>query len=107
MATDTRDSRVPAIEVANLTASFGPRPALLDVTATIQQGLLVGVIGPNGAGKSTLIKAILGFVKPDFGSVKILGSPADKAKGSVAYVPQRGAVDWDYPITMGEVAMMG
>lgn len=107
MVTDTRDSSVPAIEVANLTVSFGPRPALLDVTATIEQGLLVGVIGPNGAGKSTLIKAILGFVKPDFGSVKILGMPADKAKGSVAYVPQRGAVDWDYPITVGEVAMMG
>jgi len=107
MATDMPDNSVPAIEVKNLTVSFGPRPALLDVSTTIEQGLLVGVIGPNGAGKSTLIKAILGFLKPDFGSVKILGSPADRARGSVAYVPQRGAVDWDYPITVGEVAMMG
>jgi len=97
----------PAIDVENLTVSFGSRPALLDVSVTIEAGLAVGVIGPNGAGKSTLIKAILGFVKPDFGRVRILGIPADQARGLVAYVPQRGAVDWDYPITVEEVAMMG
>jgi manganese/iron transport system ATP-binding protein/manganese/zinc/iron transport system ATP- binding protein len=49
----------------------------------------------------------LGFVKPDFGEVFILGNPWEQARGRVAYVPQRGAVDWDYPITVGEVAMMG
>ncbi len=97
----------PAIQVENLTVSFGPRPALLDVSLRIDPGVLVGVIGPNGAGKSTLIKAILGFVKPDFGRVRIFGVPADQARGSVAYVPQRGAVDWDYPVTVAEVAMMG
>jgi manganese/iron transport system ATP-binding protein/manganese/zinc/iron transport system ATP- binding protein len=96
-----------AIEVRNLTVSFGPRPALLDVSVNIESGQLVGVIGPNGAGKSTFIKAILGFVKPDFGSVAILGRPADRAGGLVAYVPQRGAVDWDYPVTVYEVALMG
>lgn len=96
-----------AIEARNLTVSFGPRPALLDVSVNIEPGQLVGVIGPNGAGKSTLIKAILGFVKPDFGSVKILGRPADQAGGLAAYVPQRGAVDWDYPVTVYEVALMG
>lgn len=99
--------KVPAIEVKNLTVSFGPKPALLDVSLTIDQGLLVGVIGPNGAGKSTLIKAVLGFVKPDFGQVLILGTPWEQARGKVAYVPQRGAVDWDYPITVEQVAMMG
>ena len=83
---------IPTIEVENLTVSYGPKPALLDVSLSINKGLLVGVIGPNGAGKSTLIKAILGFVKRDVGSVKILGIPAEKAKGLVAYVPQRGAV---------------
>jgi manganese/iron transport system ATP-binding protein/manganese/zinc/iron transport system ATP- binding protein len=98
---------VPAIEVQNLTVSFGPRPALLDMSVRIEQGVSVGIIGPNGAGKSTFIKAVLGFVKPDFGTVKILGFPATQAKGLVAYVPQRGAVDWDYPITVAEVAMMG
>ncbi len=98
---------VPAIEAENLTVSFGPRPALLDVSVTINQGLLVGVIGPNGAGKSTFIKAVLGFVKPDVGNVRVLGRTSEKARGTVGYVPQRGAVDWDYPITVHEVAMMG
>jgi manganese/iron transport system ATP-binding protein/manganese/zinc/iron transport system ATP- binding protein len=98
---------VPAIQVENLTVSYGLKPALLDVSITIEQGLLVGVIGPNGAGKSSFIKALLGFVRRDFGSVKILGIPAEQATGLVAYVPQRGAVDWDFPVTVREVAMMG
>ena len=97
----------PAIEVRNLTVSYGPSPALLDVSLTIEPGQLVGVIGPNGSGKSTLIKAILGFVRPDFGEVKLFGQPADEAKGRVAYVPQRGSVDWDFPVTVREVALMG
>ncbi|WP_027193216.1 metal ABC transporter ATP-binding protein [Megalodesulfovibrio gigas] len=96
-----------AIEVEHLTVSYGPSPALLDVTVRIEPGLLVGVIGPNGGGKSTFIKAVLGFVKPDLGRVRILGQPVEKTKGLVAYVPQRGAVDWDFPITVGQVAMMG
>jgi len=97
----------PAIKIENLTVSYGPRPALLDVSVTIERGRLVGVIGPNGAGKSTLIKAILGFLKRDFGRVEVMGMPAEKARGIVAYVPQRGAVDWDYPVTVRDVAMMG
>jgi manganese/iron transport system ATP-binding protein/manganese/zinc/iron transport system ATP- binding protein len=96
-----------AIEVENLTVSYGPRPALLDVSVSIPAGCLVGVIGPNGSGKSTLIKAILGFLRPDFGTVRVFGEPADEAKGRVAYVPQRGAVDWDFPVTVREVALMG
>lgn len=96
-----------AITVKNLTVSYGPRPALLDVSVSIKQGLLVGVIGPNGAGKSTFIKAILGFIKKDVGSVNILGIPAQKARGLVAYVPQRGAIDWDFPVRVRDVAMMG
>jgi manganese/iron transport system ATP-binding protein/manganese/zinc/iron transport system ATP- binding protein len=100
-------STAPAIQVENLTVSYGPVPALLDVTLDIPSGQLVGVIGPNGSGKSTLLKAILGFVPPDFGDVKIFGEPAEHAKGRVAYVPQRGAVDWDFPITVREVALMG
>ncbi len=111
MGTDIQPTAIaadgPTIEVRNLTVSYGSRPALLDVSVSIDKGLLVGVIGPNGAGKSTLIKAILGFVKRDVGSVKILGVPAEKAKGLVAYVPQRGSVDWDFPVRVWEVAMMG
>jgi len=96
-----------AIEVRHLTVSYGPVPALLDISVNIPSGKLVGVIGPNGSGKSTLIKSILGFVKPDVGDVKLFGEDASQAKGKVAYVPQRGAVDWDFPITVREVATMG
>ena len=77
------------------------------MNVNIETDQLVGVIGPNGAGKSTFIKAVLGFVKPDLGTVKIQGTPAKNARGRVAYVPQRGAVDWDFPITVKEVALMG
>lgn len=96
-----------AIQVEHLTVSYGPVPALLDISLEIPEGNLVGVIGPNGSGKSTLIKSILGFVKPDFGSVKLFGQEASRIKGRVAYVPQRGAVDWDFPITVREIALMG
>jgi len=104
---NTDNGKQPAIEVLSLTVSFGPRPALLDVSVTIEQGLLVGVIGPNGAGKSTLVKAVLGFVKPDVGTIRLFGTPLEQSRGRIAYVPQRGAVDWDYPVTVYEVAMMG
>ena len=68
-----------AIEVHNLTVSYGPTPALLDVSVQIPKGQLVGVIGPNGSGKSTFIKSILGFVKPDVGTVELFGEAAAKA----------------------------
>lgn len=97
----------PAIEIEHLTVSYGSAPALLDVSLSIPAGKLVGVIGPNGSGKSTLIKSVLGFLRPDFGTVKIFGQPAERAKGRVAYVPQRGSVDWDFPVTVREVALMG
>lgn len=97
----------PAIEVSNLTVSYGTVPALLDVSFSVNPGQLIGVIGPNGSGKSTLIKAILGFLRPDVGEVRLFGESAEKSRGRVAYVPQRGAVDWDFPVTVWQVAMMG
>lgn len=97
----------PAIQVDNLTVSYGPVPALLDISLEIPAGKLVGVIGPNGSGKSTLIKSILGFIKPDVGIVKLFGQEVSQTRGKIAYVPQRGAVDWDFPITVREVAVMG
>jgi manganese/iron transport system ATP-binding protein/manganese/zinc/iron transport system ATP- binding protein len=103
----TEKRRVNAVDVEHLTVSYHARAALLDVSVGIEHDQLVGVIGPNGAGKSTFIKAILGFVKPDIGKVWINGMDVQKVKGQVAYVPQRGSVDWDFPITVREVALMG
>jgi manganese/iron transport system ATP-binding protein/manganese/zinc/iron transport system ATP- binding protein len=96
-----------AIEVENVTVSYGQVAALLDVSVRFPRGQMIGVIGPNGSGKSTLIKTILGFARPDVGQVRVLGLPVGQTRGWVAYVPQRGAVDWDFPITVREVALMG
>ncbi len=100
------DSEI-AIRVEDLTVSYGPVPALLDISVDIPAGELIGVIGPNGSGKSTLIKSMMGFVKPDVGEVFLFGKEVSQTKGLVAYVPQRGSVDWDFPITVREVAAMG
>ena len=101
------EAATPAIRVEHLTVSYGPVPALLDVSFSIPTGQLVGVIGPNGSGKSTLIKTLLGFLDPDFGSIKLFGQSLEQTRGRIAYVPQRGAVDWDFPITVREVVLMG
>ena len=104
---NTDSNEAPAIAVQHLTVSYGPVPALLDVSVNIPKGQLVGIIGPNGSGKSTLMKTMLGFIRPDVGEVKVFGEDVAHAKGRIAYVPQRGSVDWDFPITVREVAAMG
>jgi len=107
IANANNSSDPPAIDVRDLTVSYGPVPALLDVSLAIPQGKLVGIIGPNGSGKSTLMKSMLGFIKPDVGTVQVFGPDVSNVKARVAYVPQRGSVDWDFPITVREVAAMG
>ena len=67
----------------------------------------MGIVGPNGAGKSTLLKALLGLVPPVSGSVRLLGEPPGRQRRRVAYVPQREAVDWDFPAVVWDVVMMG
>jgi manganese/zinc/iron transport system ATP- binding protein len=97
----------PAIEVNDLTVAYGERPVLWDVDLVVPPGVLMAIVGPNGAGKTTLIKAILGLVKPAAGEVRIHGRPYREARGSIAYVPQRGSVDWDFPTSSLDVVMMG
>ena len=96
-----------ALEVRHLTVSYGSRPVLWDVDATFPQGALSAIVGPNGAGKSTLLRAALGLVPADAGQTLVNGQPARAALDQVAYVPQRDAVDWDFPITVREVVEMG
>jgi manganese/iron transport system ATP-binding protein len=83
--------------------------ALRDVNLDLVGGAIVGLVGMNGSGKSTLFKSIMGFVKPNAGSVSIGGEPIAKAQraGLVAYVPQAEEVDWDYPVSVQDVVMMG
>jgi manganese/zinc/iron transport system ATP- binding protein len=96
-----------ALEVRRMTVSYGARPVLWDVDAVFPSGALSGIVGPNGAGKSTLLRACLGLLPMDAGQVYIQGRPAREALDRVAYVPQRDAVDWDFPITVREVVEMG
>src|SRR5262245_26257330 len=86
-----------AVEVHDLTVAYHRKPVLWDVDVALPTRRLIAVIGPNGAGKSTLIKAILGLVPVASGWVRIFDVPLRAARGRVGYVPQREAVDWDFP----------
>ncbi len=97
----------PAIEIADLTVAYRDKPVLWDVDLAVPSGVLLAVVGPNGAGKTTLIKSVLGLVRPAAGIIRVLGLPYDDARTRVAYVPQRGTVDWDFPATVRDVVMMG
>ncbi len=96
-----------AIKIFDLTVSYDLKPVLWDIDLEIPLGALVAVVGPNGAGKSTLIQAILGLVKRVSGEVSFLGKPYQSVQKRIAYVPQRGSVDWDFPTTVEDVVLMG
>jgi len=98
---------VPALEVHDLTVSYHRRPVLWNVDLAVPTGKLVGIVGPNGAGKSTLIKAIMGLIPVSSGWVQVFGSPIEKQRRRVAYVPQRESVDWTFPVTAIDVVLMG
>jgi len=78
-----------------------------DVSVTIQPGEKVALVGPNGAGKSTLMKLILGLEQIQSGSIDVYGHRAHICKHRVAMVPQRSAVDWQFPVTVRQVVLMG
>jgi manganese/zinc/iron transport system ATP- binding protein len=104
---DAATGTAPAIEVADLTVAYRDQPVVWDVDLVVPTGVLMGIVGPNGAGKTTLIKAILGLVRPAAGRVLVRGRPYAAERGAVAYVPQRGTVDWDFPTSVLDVVMMG
>jgi len=93
--------------IEDLKVCYDTHSALWDIRTAIPLGKRVAILGPNGAGKSTLIKAMLGIVKPLTGSVLYKGKPLMEGTSRVAYVPQRSSIDWDFPITVMEVALMG
>lgn len=96
-----------ACQINHLSVNYDKTPVLWDVSFSVPTGLLVGIVGPNGAGKSTLIKAALGIVSPLSGKVEFFNQPLKRIRQKVAYVPQREAVEWDFPITVLELVLMG
>ncbi len=100
-------AKLPAVAVHDLTVAYRDKPALWDIDLTVPSGVLMAVVGPNGAGKTTLLKAMLGLLRPVSGRVLIHGQPYAAQKQSVAYVPQRTSVDWEFPTTVADVVTMG
>lgn len=97
----------PVIDVTDLTVAYRDRPVLWDIDLQVPHGVLLAIVGPNGAGKTTLIKAMLGLVQPAAGRVLFNGKPYPEQRRLVGYVPQRGSVDWDFPINALDVVLMG
>jgi manganese/zinc/iron transport system ATP- binding protein len=97
----------PVLDVHDVTVAYHRKPVLWDIDLTLENPALVGIVGPNGAGKSTLIKAILGLVPLASGRVEIFGKPLKEQRRLVGYVPQRESVDWDFPVSVLDVVLMG
>ncbi len=100
------DVEAPIIHISGLNARYESGPALVDVSFELKTGERVAVVGPNGAGKSTLFKVIAGVHPASAGEVKIFGH-GPGGHTCIAYLPQRSQVDWSFPVTVGDVVMMG
>ncbi len=96
-----------AISINNLTVSYNQRPVLRGVTAKLEKAQIVAILGPNGAGKSTLLKAILGLIPCDSGEISIFGQKIAAYRRQIAYIPQKEQIDWDFPVVVQDVVMMG
>lgn len=101
--------KTAAIEIDNVSVAYQGKTALVDATARVPQGVICGLIGMNGAGKSTLFKAVMAAVPLQKGRVRLAGHTVKTAqkKGIVAYVPQTEAIDWNFPVSVYDVVMMG
>lgn len=95
------------IHVEDLTVSYGESPVLWDVDVDIEKNSITAIVGPNGAGKSTLLKCILGFVKSISGVIKINDKDLADVRKEIAYIPQVSAVNWNFPIRVKDVVLMG
>jgi ABC-type Mn2+/Zn2+ transport system ATPase subunit len=98
-----------SIDIENVTVAYNGKVALHGASLKLKAGTVCGLVGMNGAGKSTLFKAIMGFVKPISGQILINGLPIRRVQKSnlVAYVPQSEEVDWNFPVSVYDVVMMG
>jgi ABC-type Mn2+/Zn2+ transport system ATPase subunit len=97
-----------ALEVRDLWAGYaGQEAAVQGVSLDVPVGEMVGLVGPNGAGKSTLFKAILGLIEPLRGEARAFGRPVREARDDIAYMPQVEEVDWDFPVSVLDVVLMG
>jgi manganese/iron transport system ATP-binding protein len=100
----------PSIVVRNVTVTYrNGVTAVEDASFRLGPSTICALVGVNGSGKSTLFKALMGFLTPRRGEVRIAGLPVQQAlkQGLVAYVPQSEEVDWTFPVLVRDVVMMG
>lgn len=95
------------IEVQDLWFSFNGQPVLRAVSLTVPKGDFLVIIGPNGGGKTTLLKLILGLLRPDRGTVRLLGRTPAEAAHRIGYVPQNVHVNKTFPVSVFDVVLMG
>lgn len=98
---------MPVIVANDLCFAYSAAPVLSHVSFEILEGQFVGIIGPNGGGKTTLLKLLMGFLKPDSGTLKIFDKDPCDARSEIAYVPQRLPFDRLFPISVLEVVLTG
>ena len=96
----------PVLDVQHVSVRYNEHAALEDINFQIHPGERVAVVGPNGAGKSTLFKVVSGVLQPNAGEVSIFGS-RPLGHICIAYIPQRSQVDWNFPVSVADVVMMG
>jgi manganese/iron transport system ATP-binding protein len=110
MSPPAEDAARLRLEVRDLAVVYpNGQQALKDASFTLEGGTICGLVGANGSGKSTLFKSLMGFLRPSAGTVEINGRPVGEAlkRHLVAYVPQAEEVDWDFPVSVWDVVMMG
>lgn len=95
------------LKVSNMAVFYRDRSAVSNISFSLQPGQITGLLGPNGAGKSTLLKGMLGLIPTATGNATLDGQPLIQQLQRTAYVPQRSQIDWDYPISVEKVVMMG
>jgi zinc transport system ATP-binding protein len=95
------------VSIENLWVQLDGRTVLEDVNLEVKEGDFLGMIGPNGGGKTTLLKAILGLLKPQRGTVQVFGMSPEAARKRVGYLPQKSLFDQRFPVSALEVVMMG
>ncbi|PIC63891.1 manganese transporter [Sporosarcina sp. P13] len=98
---------IDPITVEHISVSYDGDEVVKDVSFSFEPSSLIGVLGPNGAGKSTLMKAMLGLIHKDHGSVKIGSKTVDEMRKQIAYVPQRSNIDWNFPIVVKDTVLLG
>jgi manganese/iron transport system ATP-binding protein len=96
----------PILDVQHISVRYDGYAALEDINFHLHVGERVAVVGPNGAGKSTLFKVVSGVLPPSSGDVTIFGS-RPRGHVCIAYIPQRSQVDWNFPVSVADVVMMG